>query len=145
VASVAPLRRNGKVQPGRAAADAHDSHITAPIFVPITLARSCVTRIEVLAGSGRGGDPHPLRLTWVKATAHDDRATTYLSAPPATPAAVTPATPAAAVTPATPAAAVTPALLPVNPLIVILDTPLITIPAKSEDFRDLHVRPYLSR
>ena len=104
--------------------------------MPITLARSCVTRIEVLAGSGRGGDPHPLRLTWVKATAHDDRATTYLSAPPATPAAVTPATPAAAVTPA---------LLPVNPLIVILDTPLITIPAKSEDFRDLHVRPYLSR
>jgi hypothetical protein len=36
-------------------------------------------------------------------------------------------------------------LLPVDPLIVILDTPLITIPAKSEDFRDLHVRPYLSR
>lgn len=90
----------------------------------------------------------------MKATAHDDRATTYLSAPPAAPvtptaptAAVTPtAAPTAAVTPAsTPTAAMAPALLPVNPLIVILNTPLIAIPAKSEDFRDLHVRPYLFR
>lgn len=80
----------------------------------------------------------------MKATAHDDRATTYLSAPPAAP--VTPTAPTAAVTPAsTPTAAMAPALLPVNPLIVILNTPLIAIPAKSEDFRDLHVRPYLFR